>query len=84
VMLVLTPEGDSYTGENTVTFEGETMSSLIYRQEFKGNTLSCWVTYDDTDVHVKGTLEGDRITGILELYMMGEFADEGTFVLIRK
>ena len=84
VLLVLTPDGDSYTGENSVSFEGETMSGSIYQQEFEGNTCSFWVTYDDTDVLVKGTLEGNRITGTLELYMMGEFADQGTFVLSRK
>ena len=84
VLFVLKPEGNSYFGETTVTFEGESMFGTIYQQEFKGNASSFWVSLDEYEVRVKGTLEGNRISGTIELYAQGEFADTGTFVVNRR
>ena len=84
VLFVLKPEGNSYFGEATITFEGESMFGTIYQQKFEGNSCSYWVTLSEYEVQVKGTLEGNRISGTIEIYTQGEFADSGTFVVNRR
>lgn len=82
--MVLNYTDNTYKGTLQFDVEGEIMSSDVFNFESEGSSFSFWTSVEGMDVQYKGTIEGDRLTGILEAYAGSEVMGEGTFYFVKK
>lgn len=84
MMLVLSKEGENWTGTLDASVEGETVSGDILKFEIEENTCTIHTFISDADVFFTGTVEDGGMAGTFTVYVDGDQADEGTFKFAKK
>ncbi len=82
--LVLTRDGTSWKGTMAVRAGLNTASGPVTGFNREGDAVRFFFSETGPDVLVTGSIEGDRMTGRLQVYQGDELIDQGTFTCTRR
>lgn len=82
--LILKSDGEDWSGTLEVSVDTDTASGPLLDIEVDGNNFNALFTATGPEVKIKGTVDGDKMTGFLSVYSEGDLIDEGTFECTRE
>jgi len=84
ITLVLDWDGENWTGEMTISMQGEAMYSPISNMEIEGNSCSFRGYIEAMDLLFEARLEEDHLKGTIMAYMDDQEVGVATFILAKR